>query len=202
MQRVSNMMKKFTAVTTAISLLLVCATANAAKCKFETDTTSALTGEKVQWTKWEDFKLFNTQIGYLAAVAEGDQKYLALQVVTFDYRPDRPTKQDLDTAMVIPAGSKLMLLMTDDSVVEVQTDEEVIGDSEIYAPGTFHNDMTNDFMVKTYTVVKYPLNADALAELTANGVMTLRQTTSEGDRDYTISEKRADTLQEAFACVQ
>ena len=195
-------MKKFTAVTTAISLLLVCATANAAKCKFETDTTSALTGEKVQWTKWEDFKLINTQVGYLAAVAEGDQKYLALQVVTFDYRPDRPTKQDLDTAMVIPAGSKLMLLMTDDSVVEVQTDEEVIGDSEIHAPGTFHNDMTSDFMVKTYTVVKYPLNADALAELTANGVMTLRQTTSEGDRDYTISEKRADTLQEAFACVQ
>jgi hypothetical protein len=196
------MMKKFTAVTTAISLLLVCATANAAKCKFETDTTNALTGEKVQWTKWEDFKLFNTQIGYLAAVAEGDQKYLALQVVTFDYRPDRPTKQDLDMAMVIPAGSKLMLLMTDDSVVEVQTDEEVIGDSEIYAPGTFHNDMTNDFMVKTYTVVKYPLNADALAALTANGVKTLRQNTSEGDRDYTISEKRADTLQEAFACVQ
>ena len=195
-------MKKFTAVTTAISLLLVCATANAAKCKFETDTTSALTGEKVQWTKWEDFKLINTQVGYLAAVAEGDRKYLALQVVTFDYRPDRPAKQDLDTAMVIPAGSKLMLLMTDDSVVEVQTDEEVIGDSEIYAPGTFHNDMTNDFMVKTYTVVKYPLNADALAELTANGVMTLRQTTSEGDRDYTISENRADTLQEAFACVQ
>ena len=195
-------MKKFTAVTTAISLLLVCATANAAKCKFETDTTSALTGEKVQWTKWEDFKLINTQVGYLAAVAEGDRKYLALQVVTFDYRPDRPTKQDLDTAMVIPAGSKLMLLLTDDSVVEVQTDEEVIGDSEIYAPGTFHNDMTSDFMVKTYTVVKYPLNADALAELTANGVMTLRQTTSEGDRDYTISENRADTLQEAFACVQ
>ena len=51
MQRVSKMMKKLTAVTTAISLLLVCATANAAKCKFETDTTNALTGEKVQWTK-------------------------------------------------------------------------------------------------------------------------------------------------------
>ena len=195
-------MKKFTAVTTAISLLLVCATANAAKCKFETDTTSALTGEKVQWTTWEDFKLINTQIGYLAAVAEGDQKYLALQVVTFDHRPERPTKQDLDTGMVIPAGSKLMLLLTDDSVVEVQTDEEVIGDSEIYAPGTFHNDMTSDFMVKTYTVVKYPLSADALAALTANGVKTLRQNTSEGFRDYTISENRADTLHEAFACVQ
>jgi len=196
------MMKKLTAVTTAISLLLVCATANAAKCKFETDTTNALTGEKVQWTKWEDFKLFNTQVGYLAAVAEGERRYLALQVVTFDHRPDRPAKEDLDTAVVIPAGSKLMLLLTDDSVVEVHTDEEIIGDSEIHAPGTWENDMTSDFMVKTFTVVKYPLSADALAALTANGLKTLRQTTSEGDRDYTISEKRADTLQEAFACVQ
>jgi hypothetical protein len=202
MQRAKIMMKRFTTVTTAISLLLVCATANAAKCKFETDTTNVLTGEKVQWTKWEDFKLFNTQFGFLAAVAEGDQKYLAIQVVTFDYRPDRPTKQDLDTAVVIPAGSKLMLLMTDDSVVEVQTEEEVVGDSELHAPGTWENDMTNDYMIKTFTVVKYPLSTDNLAALTANGVKTLRQNTSEGDRDYTMSEKRADTLQEAFACVQ
>ncbi|NIL94643.1 MAG: hypothetical protein GTO71_09420 [Woeseiaceae bacterium] len=196
------MMKKFTTVTTAISLLLVGATANAAKCKFETDTTNALTGEKVQWTKWEDFKLFNTQVGYLAAVAEGDNKYLAIQVVNYDSRPDRPTKEDLDTAVVIPAESKLLLLLTDESVVELRTDQEFVADSEIHAPGTWENDMTKDFMMKTYTVVKYPLSPDAVAALAANGVKTLRQTTSEGDRDYEISEKRADTLQEALACVQ
>lgn len=203
MHKVNIMMNRFTTVMTAISLLLVCATANAAKCKFETDTTNALTGEKVQWTKWEDFKLINTQIGYMAAVAEGDRKYLALQVLSFNYRPDRPTKEDLDNAVVIPAESKIMLLLTDESVVELQTDEEVIGDTEIHAPGTWHNDTrSGDYLLKTYTVVKYPLSTETLAALTANGVNTLRQTTSEGDQDYTISENRADTIQEALACVQ
>ena len=196
------MMKRFTTVTTAVSLLLVCVTANAAKCKYETDTTNALTGEQVRWTKWEYFKLINTQNGYLATAAEGDRKYLALQVVTYDHRPERPTKDDLDSAVVVPAGSKLMLLLTDDSIVELQTADEVIGDSELHAPGTWENDMTDDYTISTYTVIKYPLSAEALTALTANGVKTLRQTTSDGDRDFEISESRSDTLQEALACVQ
>lgn len=202
MQRANIMMKRFTTVTTAVSLLLVCVTANAAKCKYETDTTNALTGEQVRWTKWEYFKLINTQNGYLATAAEGDRKYLALQVVTYDHRPERPTKDDLDSAVVVPAGSKLMLLLTDDSIVELQTADEVIGDSELHAPGTWENDMTDDYTISTYTVIKYPLSAEALTALTANGVKTLRQTTSDGDRDFEISESRSDTLQEALACVQ
>jgi hypothetical protein len=196
------MMKRFTTLTTAVSLLFVCATANADKCKFETDTTSTLTGETVRWTKWDDFKLINTKSGYLAAVAEGDRKYLALQVLTYDSRPERPVKEDLDSAVVIPAGSRIMLLLTDDSVVELQTAENFVGDSELLAPAAGENDMSNDYMIKTFTVVKYPLSAEALTALTSNGVKTLRQTTSDGDRDYEISEGRADTLQKALACIQ
>ncbi len=201
-------MNKITTLSVAVSLLLAWATATAAKCKYETDTTNIFTEEKVRWTKWDDFSFFNTQGGYIAAVAEGDRRYLAIQVVTRQDVPVRPTKEDLDTQVVIPAGSKLLVLLADGSVVELQTEVEVIGDSEIHAPGTWYNDndstmgFGDDYMIRTYAVIKYPLDETALAALTTQGVTTLRQTSSSGDKDYKISEKRVDRIQLALACVQ
>ncbi len=99
-------------------------------------------------------------------------------------------------------------MLTDGSVVELQTEVEVIGDSEIHAPGTWENDndstkaFGDDYMIRTYAVIKYPLDEAALAALTTQGVTTLRRTSSSGDKDYKISEKRVDRIQLALACVQ
>ena len=102
-------MNRLTQIGIAISLVFRCAAANAADCKFETDTINPMTNEKVQWTKWSHFKLFNTANGYLAGVIDGDRKYLAIQLVTYEWRPDRPSKEDLDSVMIVPAGLTFLI---------------------------------------------------------------------------------------------
>jgi hypothetical protein len=160
-----------------------------------------MTNEKVQWTKWSHFKLFNTANGYLAGVTEGDRKYLAIQIVSYDFRPDRPSKEDLDTAVTVPAAAKMLVLMADESVVELHTESEVVGDSEFFMPHSWEND-SDKYQVKTYTVVKFPLNDFALTALLAQGVTDIRMETSDGEKDYKFGDEPVDKFQKVLACVR
>ena len=194
-------MSKFFQAGIVVSLIFGCGAAHAAKCKYETDTTNAITNEKVQWTKWSHFKLFNTANGYLAGVVEGDRKYLAIQVVSYEWRPDRPSKEDLDSAVIIPAGATLLVLLADESVVELHAENEVIGDSEFFVPRSWKNG-ADDYQVQTYTVVKYPLNDFALSALLAQGANDLRMEASDGDHDYSFGDKPVDKIQKVLGCFQ
>ena len=194
-------MNRFMQAGIAISLVFWCAKVNAAECKYETDTINPMTNEKVQWTKWSHFKLFNTANGYLAGVVDGDRKYLAIQLVTHEWRPDRPSKEDLDSAMIVPAGAKLLVLLADESVVELHTENEVIGDSEFFMPRSWDND-GDKYKVQTYTVVKYPLNDFALSALLAQGVTDIRMETSGGENDYKFGDEPVDKIQKVLGCVR
>ena len=194
-------MNRLIQASIAISLVFGCATVNAAECKYETDTINPMTNEKVQWTKWSHFKLFNTANGYLAGVVDGDRKYLAIQLVINEWRPDRPSKEDLDSVMIVPAGAKLLVLMADESVVELHTESEVIGDSEFFMPHSWDNE-SDEYQVTTYTVVKYPLNEFALSALLAQGATDIRLEASEGERDYKFGDEPVDKIQTVLGCVQ
>jgi len=159
----------------AISLTAVPAHA---KCKFNVDTIHSRTGEKVLWTKWDTFTtviIGGTVVG--AGVSIGDMKYFALRV-----------DQDADKGeLIIPENGKLLILMDDESILELHTEEEVIGDRDPW------------HVVEA--VVKFPLDAATLNALLTKRIMNVRLQTNGGDMDYKFGKKGAKKMQKVLACI-
>lgn len=150
-----------------------------AKCKFNVDTIHSRTGEKVLWTKWQTFTLVivgDTVVG--AGVSIGDSKYFALRV-----------DQDASKGeLVIPENGKLLILMDDESILELHTEEEVIGDRDPW------------HVVEA--VVKFPVDASELNALRTKRIMNIRLQTNGGDKDYKFGKKGAKKMQKVLACIE
>ncbi|MCH9027644.1 MAG: hypothetical protein IIA05_11090 [Proteobacteria bacterium] len=201
-------MKKFIALSIAVLMILGPTATNAAKCKFQTDIASRDTGEKVRWTRWVRDKFYHKgNYGLLAAVSEGDQKYLAVQVVVgagARYNSDimggvqvslRPTKEALDAALVIPEGATLSITMADNTVYELVAENEVIGDSDFVTRGMDH------YSVASYAVIKYLLDADAIAALSAQRAKGFKVQANGKEYAFSFGKKPVDKIQKIIACI-
>jgi len=149
-----------------------------AKCKFNVDTLHSRTGEKVLWTKWDTFTLVivgDTIVG--SGVSIGDKKYFAVRV---DQGADKGE-------LIIPENGKLLILMDDESILELHTEEEVIGDRDPW------------HVVEA--VVKFPLDAATLNALLTKRIMNIRLQTNGGDKDYKFGKKGAKKMQKVLACI-
>lgn len=182
----------------AVSSLLATTVADAAKCKFQTDTVNVLTGEKIRWTKWATLKMrWEATHGVLSsAISEGDRKYLGLRLhltKTVDYRP---AKDDLDNALVIPAASKLSIAMADRSILELYTEFKIIGDSYFTLLDS------GDYAITTNAVVNYSLNDYTREALAAQRVKQLRLQTADSDIDFEFGKKGSNKLQDILPCIQ
>ncbi len=148
-----------------------------AKCKFNVDTLHSRTGEKVLWTKWDTFTLVivgDTIVG--SGVSIGDKKYFAVRVNYPAYDGD----------LVIPENGKLLILMDDQSILELHSEEEVIGDRDPWF---------------VEAVVKFPLDATELNALLTKRIMNIRLQTNGGDKDYKFGKKGAKKMQKVLACI-
>ena len=114
----------------SIILLLVLITtsfgstnASAAKCKYKWDTENYRTGEKVRWTTWIMNRFYYVEdkpYGLIAGASEGDKKYLGLQIMSPEVSMrSRPTKAEIDSAMVIPKGAKLSIMLGDGTIYDL-----------------------------------------------------------------------------------
>jgi len=182
----------------AISSLLATAVADAAKCKYQTDTVNVFTGDKIRWTKWAAFKLtwVETHSALNSAISEGDRKYLGLRLHLTKTLQYRPTKDDLDNALVIPAASKLSLVMADSSILELYTENETIGDSD------FRLVNAGQYTITTNAIVKYSLNDYTIKALTAQRVKQLTIQAAGSDIDFEFGKKGSKKLQSTLACLQ
>jgi hypothetical protein len=188
--------KNRTALSLTALLLLAAAPANAAKCKYQTDTVHSITGEPVRWSKWASFTLTTGAKIVHSAVVEGDRKYVGLRVPQRWSHDQRPTKEILDGMFSIPAGAKLMLKLDDDSIIELHTESEVIADAD-YGVHSSRN-----FPMTAIAVVKYALDDQAIAALTANRLTHMRLQTNNGDMDFTFGKKGAKKQQDTLACLK
>ena len=193
--------KPVTGRTVAIVLaaaMMFSVEAASAKCKFQTDVLNVFTNEQIRWTNWDSFRLSITMGNYVVVngISEGERKYLGLRLQVTKQQPDRPTKHDLDNAFVVPEGAKLLLRMADDSIIELHTDEEVVGDSDF---GMNNNGV---YTITSEPVVKYPLDTDSMSALTAQRVKQIRLSTTDRDIDFEFGKKGSKKMQEALLCIQ
>ena len=170
----------------------------AEKCKFRWDTINYRTGEKVRWTGWTMNRMVimpNTPL--ISAIIEGDKRFLGLQVSApgKDVASSRPTKADVDTVMLIPEGAKLSLLMEDESVHDLFAERDVVGDTGVQVRAI------DKYTFWSTAIVRFPLDAAAMAALSAQRVTDFRLHTPERDFDFSFGKKPSDTLQLALACI-
>lgn len=200
---------KTTITILTLSLLLLWAdTSIAADCKYQWDTSNYRTGEKVLWTRWERNKRITSPVsGLLAAVQEGDRRYFALQTVTVERHSDvRPTKADIDSAMIIPDNAKLSILFADGSIYDLFSENEVIGDTSIVVNGSEPDDhfvmgRRSGYTYSSRAIVKFPLDAEDIATLSAQKATDMRLHGTARNYDITFGSKPSDKIQDVVACI-
>ena len=192
-----TMIRNSIAVSCA-TVLMFAASAASAKCKFQTDMPNIVTGEHIRWTDWTTFSLAITTTNYAlaAGISEADRQYIGLQLHTVTTIPRPASKEDLDNAVVIPAGSDVLFLMADESIIKVATDQAVAGDSDF----VMHS--ANRYDIVTDTVVKAPLTAAELRALTAQRVKRIRVTTTAGNLDFEFGKNGSKKMQSVLQCIQ
>jgi hypothetical protein len=233
-------MHRFKISLFAATLLPGLALAQASTCEYIPETTNPVTGEKIVATKWQRIKQgdgsgMSFTRGYVRAISEGDEKYLGIKN---DYRSYSPIPPELgirleDTNMItrkgiydprlnavverlkqvpfaLPVGSELRLTLEDRTTVTAMTSEEYSTLPEVLKPQHPPNSAP-DFRLEYRVMPRYLLDADAIALLSNNLVVSLRMEFPNqyyyfGHRnliwdDRVISKKTMATVQGVLKCV-
>ena len=194
--------KQFALLSVVAVSLLGTASAEAAKCKYSQDTVDNITGETVRSTRWKAFRFWANDLGATATIAvtaRGDKRTLALIIKAAPViKTKRPTKQDLDNFLTVAAGANLLLLLPDDSILELHATTAMLGDADF----TLSEDTVHYSITSTNITVHYELDTAAVAALTAQGVNDMRASTTSGDIDFTSGRKPSKAIQEALGCLQ
>ena len=207
-------MKVVIAISVAFLLILGSNTADAAKCKYIAPNTEMIVlGKKEQqrllnsptrWTRWKSFRSFGNQLenhGWLNGMVDGDKRFLGLKVVLVEKVKVKPKPYELQGRASIPAGASLLVLMADESIIELKADAAVQGNSKVTYSGPPDNPDTSTPYVDTQLIVRYELDADTLAALKAQPATDIRVATGEGDVDFSFGKKPTDRIQEALGCI-
>lgn len=171
----------------------------AAKCKYKWETTNYRTGEKVLWTRWIMNRAFYTQgkpYGLVAGVSEGDKKYLSLQLRSPEVRLNhRPSKAEIDAAMVIPEGAKLSVLLGDGTIYDLFAERHIVGDT------SFEARADGNYSLVSLAIIRFELDAAALAALNGQKATDLRLHTPGRNYDISFGKKPSDKIQKSLACI-
>ena len=164
-----------TALLTA-TILLTSVGAGAAECKYKKNELDPFTDVQIVLTKWKTFRPTGNQAvphGWMAGAIEHGKKFLALRIGLVGYH----------TQPTVPEGGKLLILMADDTIVELAAYESV-------KISGWHN------------VVKFELDDDTLAALTAQGTTDIRLSTRYDEHDFSFGKKPTTRMQFVLGCLQ
>ena len=192
---------------TSICVILAVAGASAQNddCKYDKNELDKFTHKKIVWTKWEKLTiLFAVTRDYVPSVRctqEDTLKELVVYVDGYYFTNFKPTKEEIDSNLVIPAGSKIMILMEDQKTVELATAKQLNSTGEYTSPYTGDN-RSEKFRVYWHLGISYPLNDNAIKALSAQGATAMRVfLKNDKYTDYNIHKKKYGTLQHLMTCI-
>jgi len=192
-------MKTFITFLILIAVSFGSTDAWAAKCKYKWETTNYRTGEKLLWTTWIMNRAFYTPdkpYGFVAGVSEGDRKYLSVQIRSPEIRLNhRPSKAEIDAAMVIPEGAKLYVLLGDVTIYDLFAERHIVGDT------SFTANANNNYLLNSLAIIRFELDAAAIAALNGQRATDLRLHTPGRNYDISFGKKPSDKIQKSLACV-
>jgi hypothetical protein len=156
--------------------MLSATVSNADECKFKINESDSFTGQKDLLTKWKAFRPTGNQAvnhGWMAGRVKDGKTFLALRIGIVE--------QPVRNPLIIPKGAKLLLLMADDSVVELSAYEE-----------TWVKDRN--------VVILYELNDETLGALTVRGTSDIRVSTNQSDFDFNFGNKPTERMRHVLGC--
>jgi hypothetical protein len=169
-------MTRITILLATTGLLLFASASDAADCKYVENERDPFTDQRIVETKWKTFRPTGNQAvnhGWMAGWIKDDKTFLALRIGIPAYSGG---------PLVIAKSAPLLLLMADDTVMELTAYQET-------------------WVKSRNVVILYELDADALAALTAQGTSDIRVTTNDGDHDFNFGSKPTDKIQFVLSCL-
>jgi hypothetical protein len=191
----------------------------AADCVYERDTVDPFTQQAAVVTDWEQMtkdvsNKFKHPKGFISARRDGNQKTLAIRMRTwsksqpFHRNAPRPVPSDgyLYNALVADEGSKLLLLLADETIVELHTDRSIRGFADSAGIASSEWSSSSGTYWDTYDIrgiitLRYPLDDDAYTALSSYPVKNIRLSTNGGDHDFKLRNESYGGVSRALACL-
>lgn len=174
-------------------------------CKYERHGVDSFTKQMVAETKWKSFRTFGNQVenhGWMAARSEDGKQYLGLKIVVVDHDSAMPERTNLhENRLLIPRDAKLLILLADDTILELAASAEARGKSDFRVPDSRKSN-PDTHVVRTTAIAWYELTADARDALLAQGATDIRLSASDRDHDFTFGKKPTDRIQFVLGCIQ
>jgi len=194
-------------VTAMILIMVAAPVAHAEKCKYNENRIDDFTGEKILSTKW---KLFHSAIrvnGFAeaAGITEGPSNFLAIRTINEELLGYDLYGDELRNRFVVAEGATLLILLADDTVVELAADKEVTGVSRSSSANsqlTESSELEIRYKIRTTAIIKYRLDASSYAALTGQAATHLRLSSNSGDHDFKVHKKLTDEIQNALLCLK
>lgn len=198
-------MQNHTILTLVIALALGSPALAADKCKFEKHGVDSFTKQMVAETKWKSFRTFGNGYenhGWMAARAKGGKQFLGLKIIVVDNDSARPERPNLhENRVLIPQGAKLLVLLADDTILELAASAEARGKSSYTVPGD-QLGRADSYIVSTTAIAWYELTAELRDALLMQGATDIRLSASNKDHDFTFGKKPTDRIQYVLGCIQ
>ena len=177
------------------------AAAQKSECKYSRNEIDKFTKVKILVTKLQRITKFFDAAAFVYGVAEGEKKSLGVQIVTKKYLASRPSQADLDEAVIVPKGSKIIILFEDESTFQLVTDTAYNGSSIFDSPRSGGNS-NNAYEVITTTSIQYPVNENSIKTLTSKAAKSIRVAIGNSNYDYNFGKKETGAVQEILTCIE
>ena len=194
-------MTRYLALACAMFALSFANEATAAKkCSFEVDDIDKFTKVETRRTWWEGIDSFEVEFSgkrrvYVAGLAIDDEVFLAVKY-EFQRRwkePRDPTNYDLATTIVIPRGAPLLILLDNDSMIELAASEPASVKSRLaYEEGRR--------IIKSTAIVRYALDEQTALTLTQHKATDVRLVHRDGEYDVEVGKKSVNDIKKAVRC--
>ncbi len=199
-------MKKLFAPFLATLFLFGAQYADAADCRYQTNSTDKFTKVVTQWTKWNELmsgwtRNFRRYSPIISVHAIDGEVQLLLKIEYFRQKKDSPALKDYEDVIYVVEGAPLLIMMADNSIIKLLALSEVRTDAYTISPEEQQSHDSNMYYTKATAVIKYALDAGAVEALTRQSAARLRLTMVRDDFDFEIHKKSVDDLSSAVRCV-
>ena len=206
-------MNRLITIVTIAMLLFSGSAADAASCKYKDNHIDLFTKEKLVATEWYSmtsamsaaFKIVTQNRASLsvAAVGEGNLRFIAVKLKMNDGSSKRPSNEDLYDALFVEEGSPLTITLADQSELVLHARKSVRAASRI-------STNTSPWVVESNIVVHYALNDDAISALASQDASIVSVAAiggryefvdSNGQISFELNRKGRDRFTEAVSCL-
>ncbi len=186
----------------AFAAIVASSDAAAADCKFDTDETDKFTKVRTLATRreslesfWGDASKDEQKDIYVSVWHRSGDHLLKLRIVFTSYVNRMPPPYELRNAIVIPKGSRLLVMMADGSIVTLLSKDSINKDAR--ATWT-----SSGATVDAGATINYPLDDELMAALTHQGATKIRVAAADTHYDFKVHEKSLDDIGDAIRCIQ